>query len=68
MIFRPDKRDIQKDRYGRISWHVSRGESLSFFPLLLLFFTFHSQHKHTKRESTQKVWLGGLYEKTDFRK
>ena len=68
MIFRPDKRDIQKDRYGRISWHVSRGESLSFFPLLLLFFSFHSQQKHTKRESTQKVWVGGLYEKTGFRK
>lgn len=68
MILRPDKRDIQKDRYGRISWHVSREESLSFFPLLLLIFSFHSQQKHTKRESTQKVWVGGLYQKTGFRK
>ena len=45
-IFTPDKRDIQKERYGRISWHVSRGESHSFY---FISFAFLSQ-KHNLRK------------------
>ena len=55
-VFTPDKRDIQKDDMGEYQ-DTCHEENL---------LACREREREGGRESAQKVWVGGLYETTDF--